>query len=235
MNARALPDLAQAIDREHQAAHQAARNALDHALECGRLLIQAKAAVPHGGWLSWLEANVSFGPRQAQKYMRLAEHEEETRNATSGSHLGAVARWSLNDALGELARPDPDPFPEPEVAQEPSLPLDLGSAPSPEDPPAAESMLKPGSEPDEEHEDPAAWLIKELQSRRWPVFTPEELAAECHQPEGLRALVWPKYDALRRLLNALDARMRKVARQPAIAQPVDGLLNPNPGRRPPLR
>jgi len=69
---QSLPDLAQAIDREHQAAHQAARTALEHAFECGRLLLEAKAAVPHGEWLPWLEANCTVKRRTAQLYMRLA-------------------------------------------------------------------------------------------------------------------------------------------------------------------
>jgi hypothetical protein len=73
----ALPDLAQAIEREHQAAHQAARTALEHAVACGVLLIQAKAEVGHGGWLPWIEANLSFGARQSQKYARLAEHADD--------------------------------------------------------------------------------------------------------------------------------------------------------------
>jgi hypothetical protein len=39
-----------AIRREHEAASAAARFALEHALECGRLLAQARAETPHGGW-----------------------------------------------------------------------------------------------------------------------------------------------------------------------------------------
>ena len=38
-NQLALPELATAIDREHQAAIGPARSALEHAAKCGRLLI----------------------------------------------------------------------------------------------------------------------------------------------------------------------------------------------------
>jgi Protein of unknown function (DUF3987)/Protein of unknown function (DUF3102) len=62
-----LPDLAARIESEHQAAHRAARTAIEHALECGQLLLEAKASVGHGGWLPWIEANLSFGERQARK------------------------------------------------------------------------------------------------------------------------------------------------------------------------
>ena len=88
--------LAHAIDQEHQAAQRAAQTFLKHAIECGRLLIEAKAALPHGAWLSWLEANVSFGVRQAQKYMRLADHADALSDTNSGSHL------SINEALEVL-------------------------------------------------------------------------------------------------------------------------------------
>src|SRR5688500_12239946 len=70
--ATSLPDLAQAIDREHEAAHAAARTALEHAPECGKLLLQAKEQVAHGQWLPWLEANPTVSARQSQRYMRLA-------------------------------------------------------------------------------------------------------------------------------------------------------------------
>jgi hypothetical protein len=99
MTALALPDVAQAIDREHRAAHQAARTALEHALECGRLLIEAKAAVPHGDWLPWLEEHTTVGARQAQNYMRLTRRraEIEDANAQRDSHL------PIRDAIALLA------------------------------------------------------------------------------------------------------------------------------------
>ena len=68
-----LPAMADEINAEHNAACRAAQTALVHAAECGRLLIEAKAAVGHGGWLAWLEANTSVSARQSQKYMRLAK------------------------------------------------------------------------------------------------------------------------------------------------------------------
>lgn len=67
-----LPKLIAAIDREHHAAMGAARNALEHALACGRLLVKAKETVPHGKWALWVENHLSVSPRQASNYMRLA-------------------------------------------------------------------------------------------------------------------------------------------------------------------
>jgi DNA N-6-adenine-methyltransferase (Dam)/Protein of unknown function (DUF3102) len=95
-----LPELAGRIEAEHQAVHRAARTALEHAAECGRLLIEAKSSVGHGGWLPWIEANLSFGERQAQKYMRLAQNTDALPDANSNSHLtidGALKLLSAGD------------------------------------------------------------------------------------------------------------------------------------------
>jgi phage N-6-adenine-methyltransferase len=56
---------------------------------------RAKASVGRGGWLPWVEANLSFGERQAQKYMRLAEHADQIR--TESSDL------TINQALALLS------------------------------------------------------------------------------------------------------------------------------------
>jgi hypothetical protein len=89
--------LAQAIEREHEAAIGAARACLEHAIRCGELLIRAKAGVPHGEWRLWIEANLSFGARQAQKYMRLAERGERMRIANS--------HFTIDQALAAMADP----------------------------------------------------------------------------------------------------------------------------------
>ena len=65
------------IEREHRAAFDAVASAIQHAIECGRLLLKAKATLAHGAWLPWVEANLSFGSRQARKYTRLALHSDQ--------------------------------------------------------------------------------------------------------------------------------------------------------------
>ena len=86
-----------ANNAEHGQAHAAAKTAIENAIECGRLLLEAKSQVAHGEWLPWIEANLSFGPRQAQKYIRLADHAAVLPNANCGSHL------SINAALELIA------------------------------------------------------------------------------------------------------------------------------------
>jgi hypothetical protein len=95
-NSNRLPILAIEINAEHRAAYGAAEKALEHAAECGRLLIEAKALLPHGEWLPWLEANTEVVPRQSQKYMRLAANWEQIESEP-GSHL------SINDALAAIS------------------------------------------------------------------------------------------------------------------------------------
>jgi hypothetical protein len=90
-----LPVLAAEIDREHQAAHRAARTAIEHAIECGRLLLEAKALIPHGEWLPWLEANTMVSARQSQRYMRLT-------SATLAGKCDATSFLTIEGALKAL-------------------------------------------------------------------------------------------------------------------------------------
>lgn len=92
-----LPTLAAQINERHGTAVRHAQSAIEAAIECGRLLTAAKTQVPHGEWLPWIEDNLSFAPRQAQKYMRVAQHAAELPNATSKSYL------TIDRALEALA------------------------------------------------------------------------------------------------------------------------------------
>ncbi len=94
-----LDDLARKIDVHHEGARVALKHGLDDILKAGRCLIEAKAAVNHGGWLPWLEAHTAVSPRMAQHYMRIARGMAKLpeEKAKSVSHL------SLRDAIGALA------------------------------------------------------------------------------------------------------------------------------------
>ena len=61
-------------------------------LTIGKGLIEAKAMLPHGEWLPWLEDRVEISTRMAQNYMRLAQHYSNT-NALS--YLGATKALQL--------------------------------------------------------------------------------------------------------------------------------------------
>ena len=61
------------INDTHEKVKQSLQRGAEHAIEAGRLLLQAKATVRHGNWLEWVGANCKFSERTAQLYMRLAE------------------------------------------------------------------------------------------------------------------------------------------------------------------
>jgi hypothetical protein len=65
-------DLLGRIEAEHQAAVRSARMAIQHAIACGALLIEARLRVEHGEWSKWVETHLTLSLRQAEKYMRIA-------------------------------------------------------------------------------------------------------------------------------------------------------------------
>lgn len=67
-----LGELASKINLAHDSACRAAATALEHARDCGMLLIQAKADIGHGGFLAWLKSNCRVKERQARNYMTVA-------------------------------------------------------------------------------------------------------------------------------------------------------------------
>ena len=75
-------ELAVQINEHHRLAYRYATKAIEHARQAGELLIKAKYELPHGGWLSWLEANCDVGEREAQRYMRLAKRWDELKSDT---------------------------------------------------------------------------------------------------------------------------------------------------------
>jgi len=89
---------AAAINRHHDAAEVAARTAIEHAFECGQLLIQAKEHVEHGGWLPWLEKNTRMSARTAQRYMRVTQ-------ATIEGKYDAASHLTIEGVLDVLAAP----------------------------------------------------------------------------------------------------------------------------------
>lgn len=59
----------------------------------GKRLIEAKAMIPHGEWLSWLAEEVGYSERVAQSFMRLAREWESNPKALSD--LGATKALKL--------------------------------------------------------------------------------------------------------------------------------------------
>lgn len=93
-----LPQIADQANREHGAALKAATTALKHAMECGRLLIEAKAGIGHGSWSDWLGTNFDGSTRTAQAWMRLYRNRHRLESKAQSS-----ADLSIDGALKLLA------------------------------------------------------------------------------------------------------------------------------------
>jgi hypothetical protein len=101
-----LPELAAAIRLHHEGVEAAARTAAEHAIAAGHALIEAKAMLKHGQWLSWLKEHCGLQARSAQGYMQLAR---------SGLKCETVAHLGLKVALESLREKPSKPVPVEEV------------------------------------------------------------------------------------------------------------------------
>lgn len=91
--------LTAAIRQEHAAVNRAAQSALQHALEAGRLLAEAKATIPHGSWESYVRDSCGIAPRTASLYQRLHRHRDRLPNRQH------VAELSVREAARLLEQP----------------------------------------------------------------------------------------------------------------------------------
>jgi hypothetical protein len=98
-----LPELAQLITQSHRAADGSAREAVQHAITAGRLLLEVKGRLPHGDFQPWLKQNCAdVTLRTAQRYMQIAKHwekwDDQKRHAVSRLSLRNVLRSFPSDA-----------------------------------------------------------------------------------------------------------------------------------------
>lgn len=71
-----LEQLAETINREHDALRRSGQEMIEHAIRCGRALLDAQQQVGRGGWLAWFRRNVHADLSNCYRYMRLAEHRD---------------------------------------------------------------------------------------------------------------------------------------------------------------
>ena len=89
-----IPTIEQ-INLEHRLAHSKASEALQHATNCGLMLLQVKASLNHGEWLTWLESQIETGQlavkkRQAQNYMQLASNTQRAAHLEESTSIRAA-------------------------------------------------------------------------------------------------------------------------------------------------
>lgn len=90
------------INHHHQQACLRAGEAINHAIEAGKLLIAVKQRLPHGEFGNWLEKNIQVTQRQAQRYIAAAQGKPVSvraiaSNATPVSHLVNESPKTLHD------------------------------------------------------------------------------------------------------------------------------------------
>lgn len=119
-----LSTLAAMANQAHDRALKTANNAVQLAIDCGQILLRAKAQCQHGEWIPWMAANLRFTSRTATKYMQLAN---SFRNRGSDFN-------SIREALAYLAEesePDPEPKTADLLADAPKAPLPVSQTPRP--------------------------------------------------------------------------------------------------------
>lgn len=87
------------INAAAKKALEATSAAAKAAIEVGRLLSEAKEEVPHGQWESWIKENLSFGPRQARRYLEIYRDRDAVmeRVATDGVFILDPPKSSESD------------------------------------------------------------------------------------------------------------------------------------------
>ena len=109
------------IDEEYCAANDDAISAIRHAIRAGRLLMEVKAVVGHGNWMTWLGWGFQGSPRTAQNYMQLWKHQVQF----GGPDAKRVSFLGVRAALDEIRRPrPPEDIPEADVPDPEGIPED---------------------------------------------------------------------------------------------------------------
>jgi hypothetical protein len=95
--------LAVRIRAAHRKCEAALQAGLKHALECGRLLLEAKEQIAHGEWINWVRDRCEMPERLAQRYMRVAR-EFPRLEALDPANTTRVTHLSFRQALDLIAR-----------------------------------------------------------------------------------------------------------------------------------
>ena len=81
---------------------EAREKAVEYGIKIGQRLNEAKGLVPHGEWSNWLENEVHFSQRTAERFMKLYEESDTIAKSTTLSNL------SISNALRLLSVPEED-------------------------------------------------------------------------------------------------------------------------------
>jgi len=90
------------INSLHQEIEAALNKSLENAIEIGRLLSQAKAEIPHGGFTGWLEENCTFSGRTARRYMKLFDNRDKIGSAEGIQDAYSMLQQPKTDTLSDF-------------------------------------------------------------------------------------------------------------------------------------
>ena len=101
VQSRTLPVIASEI---HQIERTVYGVALDGAIQIGRKLQEAKAMIPSGEWVKWLDENLNYSQRQAYNFMEIADNYGDENSPFYD--LQTSANVSISKALELLRLPE---------------------------------------------------------------------------------------------------------------------------------
>lgn len=97
VQSRTLPVIASEI---HQIERTVYGVALDGAIQIGRKLQEAKAMIPSGEWVKWLDENLNYSQRQAYNFMEIADNYGDENSPFY--NLQTSANVSISNALSQI-------------------------------------------------------------------------------------------------------------------------------------
>lgn len=89
---------------------QTARTMMQAAVDIGRRLVEAKAAVGHGNWEHWLKTNVNYSQRTAINLINVYQEYGQGQQTLFGKQMNpqALANMTITQAVALLGIKDPD-------------------------------------------------------------------------------------------------------------------------------
>ena len=180
-------------------------------IEIGRLLLEAKALVPHGEWGAWLEANVDFSESKAQSLMRrykeFGDGQIDMITGTSDLDFFAFLSDSQMDALLALPKPERREFVE-EHREE----LESGDM-SVRDMKAEIAKLKSENEGLQKVAEGLNTMLEEERSKPAPESMVQEVIVHSPSEEDIEKIRAAEEKRLREEFEAERARTLKEARE----------------------
>ena len=90
------------INRLHNLANKTADEAFEYAKQAGELLLIVKAQLRYGQFVQWVEENLTVSPRQAQRYMAVAQGKPIPIRELTAKY-DTVSQVPRNDTVSHLS------------------------------------------------------------------------------------------------------------------------------------